>query len=63
MRLASLGLDLDVKFAADMFLGDVKLDWVHTFKYLGIVFNSGFTLNVDISYTYVENFMHPAMEF
>jgi len=37
-------------FAADMFLGDVKLDWVHTFKYLGTVFNSGSTLNVDISY-------------
>ena len=38
------------KFAADMLLGDVKVDWVHTFKYLGIVFNSGFTLNVDMSY-------------
>ena len=37
-------------FAADMFLGDVKLDWVHTFKYLGTVFNSGSTLNFDISY-------------
>jgi len=38
------------KPAADMFLGNMKLEWVTSIKYLGIVFNSGFKLQIDTSY-------------
>jgi len=38
------------KPTADMFLGNMKLEWVTSIKYLGIVFNSGFKMRIDTSY-------------
>ena len=33
-----------------MFLGSLKLEWVTSFKYLGIVFNSACKISIDTSY-------------
>jgi len=38
------------KLSADMFLGSLKLEWVTSFKYLGIVFNSACKISIDTSY-------------
>ena len=37
------------KLTADMFLGSLKLEWVTSFKYLGIVFNSACKISIDTS--------------